>query len=72
MKKIQQVNSLDLDLFRRTSKNFCNRLFSENITMEDVNAMASMGFMILLDGMYDNGSKDIIISRLEELDDNKS
>jgi len=40
--------------------------------MEDVNAMASMGFMILLDGMYDNGSKDIIISRLEELDDNKS
>lgn len=51
-------------------ESFCESLFSETMTPDQFQFLSSIGFMLLMDIIYDNKSKKIIIARLKELYEN--
>lgn len=68
-KKLNQKSSFNTRSITELGHDFCERLFSENMTPDQYQALCVMGFMILLDTIYDNRSKNLIIVRLEELEE---
>lgn len=66
-KKLNQVNLLSPSVIKEIGEDFCTALFQKNMTKKQFAALSSIGFMIILDTLYDKKSKKLIVKRLGEL-----